>query len=132
MLEIIVQLAPYATALAAIFTVYRSNKNQLAAAYFNRMADAYAAHWRAFNAFFFDPNESARAAYAASVCTACMFASEKAACEIQSLYAQAVAHSSTCIPSAAQLDDTANALEQTLRAELRSFQNRKGDLFQKR
>lgn len=61
MLDWIKTIAPYIVAIISliggVWVAVRNNKNQLTAAYFDRMTAAYERHWSAFAEFVYEPND---------------------------------------------------------------------------
>ena len=87
MLEWIKVVAPYIVAiiglLGGIWVAARNNKNQLTAAYFDRMTAAYEQHWKAFSEFVYEPNDTHRNAYIVALYNARLYASDDVDCGIQ-------------------------------------------------
>lgn len=81
MLEWITVVAPYIVAiiglLGGIWVAVWNNKNQLTAAYFDRMTAAYEQHWKAFAEFVYEPNDVHRNAYVVAVYNAVLYAPDE-------------------------------------------------------
>lgn len=127
MKEIIVTSAPYIVAilglLGAVYTAVRANSNQLTAAYFSRMTEAYEQYWKAFSEFVYHPEDSTRNAYTVAVYNAVLYSGKDAATALQVLYHHAIDYTSG-VYDTKDLDRWAGELEKILHEDVARFRNR--------
>nr|DAL63602.1 MAG TPA_asm: toxin [Caudoviricetes sp.] len=129
MLEWIKVVAPYIVAiiglLGGIWVAARNNKNQLTAAYFDRMTAAYEQHWKAFSEFVYEPNDTHRNAYIVALYNARLYASDDVDCGIQILFEKAVEYTSSGRRDIRELDVYAGELEKLLQEDVVKYRSRK-------
>lgn len=127
-LETVQILAPYVTAIVAllgsVYAVGRGNRNQLAAAYFEKMSTAYEQHWESFARFVYDPTDETRDAYTVALYNALLYASDGVAVELQSLYRAAISYTRTGGRDVRELDAQTWVLMDLLQEDMVSFQSR--------
>lgn len=129
MLEWITVVAPYIVAiiglLGGIWVAVWNNKNQLTAAYFDRMTAAYEQHWKAFAEFVYEPNDTHRNAYIVALYNARLYASDDVDCGIQILFEKAVEYTSSGRRDIRELDVYAGELEKLLQEDVVKYRSRK-------
>lgn len=125
--EIIQTVAPYVTAVAGLlggmYAASKSNSNQLTAAYFTHMVEAYEHFWNCFNHFVYSPSEETRNQFSVAVYNAVLYASADSASGIQILFYKAIDYTQEeiCLE---ELDEWAGRLEQLLHHEVLTFRTR--------
>lgn len=129
MLEWIKVVAPYIVAiiglLGGIWVAARNNKNQLTAAYFDRMTAAYEQHWKAFAEFVYEPNDVHRNAYVVAVYNAVLYAPDEVGRGVQALFEKTIEYTSSGRNDLRGLDVYAGTLEELLRKDVAEFRDRK-------
>lgn len=130
MLEWIKIVAPYIVAiiglLGGIWVAVRDNKNQLNAAYFDRMTAAYEQHWKAFSEFVYEPNDVHRDAYIVAIYNATLYASDAVAHGIQLLFGKAVEYTASGSQrDRRELDVYIGELEVLLHRDVAKYRDRK-------
>ena len=128
MLDWIKTIAPYIVAIISliggVWVAVRNNKNQLTAAYFDRMTAAYERHWSAFAEFVYEPNDVHRNAYVVAVYNAVLYASDDVGRGIQALFERAIEYTSSGQNDMHKLDVHAGELEELLRKDVAEFRDR--------
>lgn len=129
MLGLIESAAPYIVAIigviGGVFVAVQNNKNQLTAAYFDRMTAAYEQHWKAFSEFVYEPTDVHRNAYIVAIYNATLYSSSAAADRIQTLFQKAVEYTASGQRDMRELDVYAGLLEELLHKEVSEFHGRR-------
>ena len=111
--------------LGGIWVAVWNNKNQLTAAYFDRMTAAYEQHWKAFAEFVYEPNDVHRNAYVVAVYNAVLYAPDEVGRGVQALFEKTIEYTSSGRNDLRGLDVYAGTLEELLRKDVAEFRDRK-------